>query len=135
LRIIAKELVEVIKVTSSLGADVRSIQRVVSELEAAGNLELAIEIPSAVGQRQEVAVRRRNRSDNQVIDSVPLLVSDPNQQPLRYLPVKFDIPGPASGVSDSSTDDVGIRNRRKESYCRIESQKRAIRKLRKGPGV
>ena len=50
----------------------------VAYLVAAGNLEFTVEIPSAVGQRQEAAVHVCDRRENQVTDSVPLLVSDPN---------------------------------------------------------
>ena len=53
-----------------------------AELVPSGNLELAVEIPPAVGQRQEAAIRSGDGVKHQILDSVALLIGDPQLQAL-----------------------------------------------------
>ena len=69
-----------------------------AKLVPSGNLELAVEIPPAVGQRQEAAIRSGDGAKHQILDSVALSIGDPQHQMLDNLPVNFDVPGAASPV-------------------------------------
>src|SRR5580692_9508869 len=100
------------------------------ELVPSGNLELAVEIPPAVGQRQEAAIRSGDGVKHQILDSVALLIGDPQLQVRDDLPVNFDVPGFALWILNSSRDDIGIWSRRNQLARGIESQDGAVREVR-----
>src|SRR5262249_18406490 len=105
------------------------VNRVVSYLVSASDLEFAVEVASAACQRQSIAVPGRNWRDDQVIDSVPLLISDSHQQALRDLPVNFDIPGTTSRILEAAYDRIRIRDGRNYLTRGIKIHQRAIGKL------
>src|SRR5207237_568494 len=84
--------IEVVEIACGLRSHVGGVQRLTSYLITAGNLKLAVKISPAVRQRQEIAACCCFRVENQVIDSVPLLVGNSNQQFLHHLTVKFNVP-------------------------------------------
>src|SRR5882672_9812307 len=69
------------------------------------------------------------------MDSVPLLVGNPNQQFLHHLTVNFNVPGFAAWIFQSAGDDIGIRDRRSYVSRWVESYKRAIREERERASI
>ena len=129
-RIVSKKLIEVVEIAGGLRPHVGGVQGLTSYLITAGNLKLAVKSSPAIRQGQEVAACRGFRIENQVMDSVSLLVGNPNQKFLQYLTIKFSVPGFAARISQSAGDDIGIGKGRSHFSCRIESYKRAIREER-----
>src|SRR5258707_10262741 len=87
---------------------------------------------ASVGKLQCSRGSGGNRGNNEVIRGVALLVGDPQQQSLKNLAVKFEVPRGAAGISNFADYFVLVELGSKRRTMGAEQSYGAFWKVRKG---